>query len=127
MSQLDEATKFIQSSMLFTGKTAIILGSGLGHICENLINKNTLSYEKIPHYPISTVEGHAGELVSGNLGGENVLISNGRFHQYEGFSENDIMFPFKIFKNLGIKNIITTNSSGSLNKRFPPGTLMAID
>jgi len=127
MSQLDEATKFIQSSMLFTGKTAIILGSGLGHICENLINKNTLPYEKIPHYPISTVKGHAGELVSGNLGGENVLISNGRFHQYEGFSENDIMFPFKIFKNLGIKNVITTNSSGSLNKRFPPGTLMAID
>jgi purine-nucleoside phosphorylase len=127
MTQLDEATRFIQSSLSFNGETAIILGSGLGHVCESLTKKKTLSYKEIPHYPISTVEGHAGELVSGSLGGKNVLISNGRFHLYEGFSENDIIFPFKIFKNLGIKNIITTNSSGSLNKRFPPGTLMAID
>ena len=127
MTQLDEATRSIQSSLSFNGETAIILGSGLGHICESLKNKNTLSYKKIPHYPISTVEGHAGELVSGNLGGQNVLISNGRFHLYEGFSESDIIFPFKVFKNLGIKNVITTNSSGSLNRRFPPGTLMAID
>ena len=80
MSQLDEATKFIQSYLPFNGKTAIILGSGLGHICKSLINKKTLPYKKIPHYPISTVEGHAGELVSGNFGGQNVLISNGRFH-----------------------------------------------
>ncbi len=122
-----DTIKFIKANLKFSGDTAIILGSGLGHISDLVEKRRSIKYGKIPNYPESTIEGHAGELVSGIIQGKQILIANGRFHLYEGYSREQILYPFKIFKDLGIKNIIITNSSGSLNKNYSPGTIIMID
>jgi len=127
MSRLKKATEYVEKKLKFKGETAIILGSGLGNVSDGLSKKKKIEYAKIPFYPKSTIKGHAGELVTGEFGGKEILIANGRFHLYEGYSENEISFPFNVFKNIGVKNIIITNSSGSLNKKNSPGTLMAIN
>ena len=119
--------EFIKANLKFYGDTAVILGSGLGHISDPIENRKSIKYTSIPNYPKSTIEGHAGELVSGIIQGKEILIANGRFHLYEGYSKEQINYPFKIFKDLGVKNIVITNSSGSLNKDYPPGTILMID
>ena len=126
-SEIKSSLKFIKTNLKFYGDTAVILGSGLGHISDLLENRKSIKYASIPNYPESTIEGHAGELVSGIIQGKEILIANGRFHLYEGYSRKQINYPFQIFKDLGVKNIIITNSSGSLNKEYPPGTIIMID
>ncbi|MFL3006935.1 MAG: purine-nucleoside phosphorylase [Candidatus Neomarinimicrobiota bacterium] len=129
MSNIDkeeEASNFILRETSFSGKTAIILGSGLGEYAKILTEKKNLAFSKIPYYPISNVEGHAGELVSGKIFGIEILIAKGRVHCYEGYSLREVTFPIRVFKKCGIKNLIITNSSGSLEKKNKPGTLMLI-
>ena len=110
----------------FSGKTGIILGSGLGALADELTNKKTVSYSELKGFPVSTVEGHSGEFVSGTLNGTDVMLASGRFHLYEGYDFNTVTIPVKLFNALGIENLIITNSSGSIKKENPPGTLMAI-
>ena len=129
MSNVDKeelASNFILRETSFSGKTAIILGSGLGEYAKILSEQKNLAFSKIPYYPISNVEGHAGELVSGKIFGTEILVAKGRVHCYEGYSLREITFPIRVFKKCGIKNLIITNSSGSIEKKNKPGTLMLI-
>ncbi len=110
----------------FNGRVAVILGSGLGKFSNKIEDQCTIPYDEIPGYPSSSVEGHKGELVIGKLGAHEILIANGRFHYYEGYSFQQITIPIHLFKKLGISHLIITNSSGSMNKNFSPGTLMVV-
>ena len=98
----NQASNFILKETSFSGKTAIILGSGLGEYAELLSEQKILAFSKIPYYPISNVEGHAGELVSGKIFGKEILIAKGRVHCYEGYSLRKVTFPIRIFKKCGI-------------------------
>ena len=126
MSEEEQASEVILRKTSFCGKTAIILGSGLGEFAKILTDRKSLPYNEIPYYPISNVEGHSGEIVTGKVFGKEVIIANGRVHCYEGYTIRRVTFPVRVFKKCGIKNLIITNSSGSLKKENPPGVLMII-
>lgn len=122
------ATNFIKEKI--SGKIpeiAIILGSGLGVLKEDIQNKIVIEYKDIPDFPLSTVEGHAGELIIGNLSGKLVIAMNGRFHYYEGYDLKQTVFPIRIFALLGIKEIILTNAAGGINLEYKPGDFMVIN
>tara|TARA_B100000945_G_scaffold233050_1_gene189403 strand:- start:372 stop:1166 length:795 start_codon:yes stop_codon:yes gene_type:complete len=127
MNKVIEASNFILDQTNFNGETGFILGSGLGGFANVLTNKRILKYSKIPNYPQTSVEGHKGELIIGELDQKDILVANGRLHFYEGHSIEDIVFPVKVFKECGIQNLIITNSAGSLKKESPPGTIMIIE
>lgn len=118
---------FIQSRFDESLSTGIILGSGLGHIGEKIQEAVRIPYSEIPGYPKPTVEGHAGELILGHLSGRTIVMASGRFHLYEGWDMNTVTLPVKIFHNLGVQNLIITNSAGSIREQNGPGTLMAIE
>lgn len=108
-------------------ETAIVLGSGLGVLKEEIEDKIVLNYKDIPDFPISTVEGHAGELIIGKLSGKEIIAMNGRFHYYEGYDIKQTVFPIRVFALLGIKNIILTNAAGGINLDYQPGDFMVIN
>ena len=108
-------------------ETAIILGSGLGEIVEKMDDKKRIPYSEIPHFPVSTVNGHAGELVYGHFNYAPVLVMNGRCHYYEGYDMEDITFPVRVFKKMGVKNLIITNAAGGINLNYLPGDFMIIN
>lgn len=107
-------------------KLGLILGSGLGSLVDQIENPIVIPYSTIPHFPISTVAGHAGELVIGTLEGKNILAMNGRFHFYEGYSMQEVVFPIRVMKVLGINTLIVTNACGGMNPSFKAGDLMFI-
>ncbi|MFQ6674665.1 MAG: purine-nucleoside phosphorylase, partial [Fidelibacterota bacterium] len=108
-------------------RTAIVLGSGLGHFVSAVANPAIIGYSKIPHYPTTGVEGHRGELVAGMMGNEPVLVASGRFHLYEGYDLDTVTLPVRLFHRLGVENLIITNAAGSVREAFVPGTLMALE
>ncbi len=108
-------------------ETAIVLGSGLGVLKEEIEEKIVLKYKDIPNFPISTVQGHAGELIIGKLSGKEIIAMNGRFHYYEGYDIKQTVFPIRVFALLGIKNIILTNAAGGINLDYKPGDFMVIN
>lgn len=107
--------------------TAIILGSGLGALCDDITDKKVIRYDEIPCFPVSTVEGHAGELIAGRIGGTDIIAMNGRFHYYEGYDLKETTFPVRVFKLLGIRNILITNAAGGINTLLRPGDFMVIN
>jgi purine nucleoside phosphorylase I, inosine and guanosine-specific len=121
-----EAAEFISSKYTLKPKIAVVLGSGLGAFADDLENAVRLSYDEIPHFSRSTVEGHAGQLVLGELGGIPVAVQQGRFHYYEGYSMEQVMFPMRAFGQMGIETVILTNAAGSLDTEMTPGSLMLI-
>ena len=121
-----EAAEFIRSKYDREIKIALVLGSGLGAFADSLENAVKIPYEEIPHFARSTVEGHAGQLVLGEIEGVAVAIQQGRFHYYEGYEMPQVMFPVRTFGVLGIKNLILTNAAGSVRTSMKPGTLMLI-
>lgn len=121
-----EAAEFIKSKYPHAISTAIVLGSGLGAFADEIENAVKLPYEQIPHFAKSTVEGHAGQLVLGELEGKHIAVQQGRFHFYEGYDMQQVMFPVRTFGRMGIENVILTNAAGSTEPEFPPGTLMLI-
>lgn len=121
------AADFIRTSAPANISTAIVLGSGLGAFAEDLVDAVKIPYEQIPGFARSTVEGHAGQLVIGQLGDAVVAVQQGRFHYYEGYDMEQVMFPVRTFGLLGIKNLILTNAAGSLNSDMVPGSLMLIN
>lgn len=121
-----EAAEFIKSKYSEPIQTAIVLGSGLGAFAEKIENAVKIPYEEIPHFQKSTVEGHAGKLVLGKIGGVSTAIQQGRFHYYEGYEMSQVVFPMRVFGVAGVKNVILTNAAGSLRTSQKPGVLMLI-
>ena len=121
-----EAAEFIRSKYDKKIKVALVLGSGLGAFAEEVENAVKIPYEEIPHFARSTVEGHVGSLVLGEVGGIPVAIQQGRFHFYEGYDIAQVVFPIRVFGVLGIKNLILTNAAGSVDTDYKQGTLMLI-
>ena len=128
MQKLNEAKAFIESRTkgmeIYAG---LVLGSGLGDLAEEIKNPVIINYKDIPHFPVSTVAGHAGRLVIGELEGRNVLCMQGRFHFYEGYEMDQVVFPIQVMKMLGVRRLILTNAAGCVNKAWKPGTLMLIN
>ena len=127
LQAINEAVSFIRKQVKDPPSTAIILGSGLGQIVDHLDVECTIDYESIPHFPVSTVEGHEGRLISGSLGGTRVLIMAGRFHFYEGYTMQEVTFPVRVMKFLGIKTLIVSNAAGGMNPDFEIGDIMVIN
>ncbi len=121
-----EAAAFIRSKYAGEIKTAIVLGSGLGAFADELREAVHIPYEQIPGFARSTVEGHAGQLVLGEIGGVSVAVQQGRFHYYEGYDMEQVTLPVRSFGVMGVKNLILTNAAGSLNSDMTPGSLMLI-
>ena len=121
-----EAAEFIRSKYDKEIKVAVVLGSGLGAFGDDLENAVKIPYEEIPHFQRSTVEGHAGRLVLGEIGGVSVAVQQGRFHFYEGYEMSKVIFPVRTFGVLGVKSLILTNAAGSVDTDYRQGTLMLI-
>lgn len=121
-----KAKDYIISKVDIKPKIGLILGSGLGEYSEQLENKVKIKFEDIPGMAVSTVEGHAGELVFGEKHGKNIVAMNGRVHFYEGYSMKEIAFPVWVMKELGVEKLIITNAAGGLNTTFKPGDLMIL-
>lgn len=125
-TELSQTATHIQQHLTHIPEIGLILGSGLGVLADEIENPVTLAYEDIPHFPVSTVEGHAGQLVAGTLAGKQVIAMQGRFHFYEGYSMNQVIFPVRVMKELGVKQLIVTNAAGAVNESFSVGDLMII-
>lgn len=120
------AADYIRSRIGGSPEIAVILGTGLGPLASILGDATEIDYTDIPDFPQTTVEGHAGKLVCGTLGGRSVLVMKGRFHYYEGYEIDKLIFHIRVFKMLGITNLLVTNAAGGINPDFEPGTLMLI-
>lgn len=125
--RMQETEKYIRNNIKELPKIAIVLGSGLGSLADDITDKIVLNYKDIPHFPISTVTGHKGELIFGKLEGIPVVAMNGRFHYYEGYDLVETTYPIRIFKLLGIETLILTNAAGGINETFKKGDLMIIN
>lgn len=121
-----ESTAYLKDRLPRQAQIGIILGSGLGGLVDLMENKTVIPYESIPNFPRSTVAGHAGNLVLGDLGSQTVLAMQGRFHFYEGFSMREVTYPLYVMKQLGIDSLIVTNAAGGINRNFAPGDLMLL-
>jgi len=121
-----EAARMIRSRTEAELSVAVVLGSGLGAFADELAGATEIRYEEIPGFARATVEGHAGQLVVGKVSNVNVAAMQGRFHFYEGYSLEEVTFPIRVLKLLGVRTLILTNAAGSLNVEFKPGTLMVI-
>lgn len=126
LEKIRVCSDFIKSKIQFDTDTAIILGTGLGKLAEEIVVEHYLDYKDIPHFPVSTVEGHSGRLIFGKLGNKNVIAMQGRFHFYEGYSMQEVTFPIRVFKFLGIKRLFISNASGGMNPSFDVGDIMVI-
>lgn len=124
--QLDEAAAFVELQLSGKPEIAVVLGSGLGPLADLVEDPVQIPYGDVPHFSVSTVSGHAGELIGGSLKGRRLLCMNGRVHFYEGYSFAEITFPIKLFKRLGAEMLILTNAVGGINYDFAPGDLMLI-
>ena len=112
--------------MTTSPKTAIILGTGLGQLASEITDKKEIPYKEIPNFPVSTVEGHSGKLIFGQLGGVDILAMQGRFHFYEGYSMKEVTFPVRVMYELGIKMLFVSNAAGGMNPGYKIGDLMVI-
>lgn len=124
--KIKESSEYILEKTKFQPEIGLILGSGLGAIANQIENKEIYPYSEIPNFPVSTVEGHAGQLVIGTLEGKKVVAMQGRFHFYEGYHMQEVTFPVRVMKLLGIKQLIVTNAAGAVNTSYVPGDLMLI-
>ncbi|KJS22594.1 MAG: purine nucleoside phosphorylase [Clostridiaceae bacterium BRH_c20a] len=123
---VDKTLNYIKENLKIMPQIGLVLGSGLGVLAEEIKNPVFLPYEDIPGFPVSTVEGHVGRLVIGELAGVPVLTMQGRFHYYEGYEMDKVTFPIRVMQGLGIKQLIVTNAAGGINLSFEPGTIMTI-
>ena len=127
MESLRESKEYIESKL--DGRKpeiGLVLGSGLGDMADAIGNPVVIDYHEIPHFPVSTVPGHKGRLVIGELEGRTVLCMQGRFHYYEGYSMDEVVYPVRVMKMLGIDNLFLTNAAGCVNESWKPGDLMLI-
>jgi purine-nucleoside phosphorylase len=125
-TRVQEAARFLRARAALQPSVAVILGSGLGTLGREVESGRVVPYAAVPHFPISTVEGHASQIVFGCLQGKPVAVMQGRFHYYEGYSMQDVTFPIRVLRALGATTLILTNAAGGLNPRFQVGDLMLI-
>lgn len=126
LKEIREAVDFIQTKYSFQPAVGIVLGSGLGSFAAEIDIEYEIPYNDIPHFPVSTVKGHSGKLIFGNLSGKKVVAMAGRFHRYEGYSSREVVFPIRVFKFLGIQTLLLSNAAGGINPSFNIGDLMII-
>ncbi|MDD3460081.1 MULTISPECIES: purine-nucleoside phosphorylase [unclassified Mesotoga] len=126
VENVKRAARFIEKEVELKPKVAVILGSGLGDVSNSLENAVSIPYDEIPGFPLSTAPGHKGELTFGNALHHNVMLMNGRFHFYEGYSMKTVTFPIRIMQELGVEVLLITNASGGLNPDFEVGRVMLI-
>ena len=127
LEKIQETSEFIKQRV--SGKlpeTAIILGSGLGALVNHIDIEVEIPYAEVPNFPVSTVEGHKGCLIFGNLAGKYIMAMQGRFHYYEGYSMQEVTFPIRVMKAIGIKTLFVSNAAGGMNPNFRVGDLMII-
>ncbi len=125
-ARIDEAVGYIRTQTKLAPQIGIVLGTGLGGLAEKIKAEKSVSYENIPHFPVSTVESHAGRLIFGELEGKKVVAMQGRFHFYEGYSMQEVTFPVRVMKALGANILIVSNACGGLNPQFKAGDIMVI-
>jgi purine-nucleoside phosphorylase len=126
IEQLKETTRYIQEQYPQKPIVGIVLGSGLGNFVQEIETEIEIPYSEIPHFPVSTVEGHSGKLIFGQLGGKTIVAMAGRFHYYEGYSAAEVAYPIRVMKFLGIETLIISNAAGGMNPSFKVGDLMII-
>tara|TARA_R110002072_G_scaffold302976_1_gene490567 strand:- start:17804 stop:18619 length:816 start_codon:yes stop_codon:yes gene_type:complete len=127
ISKFKESSDYIQSRTTVKPSIGIILGTGLGGLVEEITVIDEIDYKDIPHFPLSTVMGHSGKLIFGELGGKQVVAMQGRFHFYEGYTMKEVTFPVRVMKFLGIERLFVSNASGGVNPDFEIGEIMIID
>jgi purine-nucleoside phosphorylase len=125
-AQVMESVEYLRKKLKTPAKTVIILGSGLGGLVNFIERKITIPYAEIPHFPKSVVEGHAGTLIAGQLAGTEVLVMNGRFLYYQGYSMREVTYPLYVFQKLNVENLLVSNAAGGINATFLKGTLMIL-
>lgn len=123
---IKQTADYIRSKAGEVPETAIILGTGLGALVDHITDKKYLPYKEIPNFPVSTVEGHSGNLIFGRLGSRQVIAMQGRFHYYEGYDMKQVTFPIRVMKELGVKTLFVSNAAGGMNKKFRVGDIMII-
>jgi purine-nucleoside phosphorylase len=126
MTKIKEATAYIRHIIDVKPQVGIVLGSGLGSFTKELQIEKEIPYADIPHFPVSTVEGHSGKLIFAELSGKKVVIMAGRFHFYEGYTPEEVVFPIRVLKMLGIEQLMLSNAAGGTNPGFKVGDLMII-
>lgn len=126
MKKIKESADYIISQSKYKPEIGLILGSGLGSLADTIEDAEYYNYHDIPNFPVSTVEGHEGRLVIGKLANKTVIAMQGRFHFYEGYSMQEVTFPVRVMKLLGVEKLIVTNAAGSVNTNYKPGDLMLI-
>lgn len=125
--KLEKSAKFLREKLGDIPEIALILGTGLGDFAEKLENKIIVPYDTIPYFPISTVPEHKGRLVKGTIQGKTILVMQGRFHYYEGYSMQEVVYPIQVFAELGISKLIVTAAVGAINENYKPGDIMAVN
>ena len=126
LQKIQETAAFLRGKMKTSPETAIILGTGLGSLANEITDKYEIEYKDIPNFPLSTVEGHSGKLIFGKLGSTEIMAMQGRFHFYEGYSMKEVTFPVRVMRELGIKTLFVSNAAGGMNPEFIIGDLMII-
>ncbi len=126
LSEMDQAADYIRAHTTYRPTVALVLGSGLGELANSVEDAETIAYNDIPMWPVSTVLGHKGQLVIGKLEGQIVMVMQGRVHYYEGYSMAETTFPIRVMQRLGIQTIVLTNAAGSINPDFNAGDVMLI-
>ncbi|HJV18445.1 MAG TPA: purine-nucleoside phosphorylase [Sediminibacterium sp.] len=127
LNQLAETRAFIESKVKSDASVGIILGSGLGNLANVIKTEAAIPYEEIPHFPVSTVQGHSGKLILGELSGKKVWVMSGRFHFYEGYTPQQVTYPIRVLHALGVKTLLLSNAAGGVNTSFKVGDLMVIN
>jgi purine-nucleoside phosphorylase len=127
LQKIQETAEFLRGKMNTAPETAIILGTGLGSLVNEITDKYEIEYKDIPNFPLSTVEGHSGKLIFGKLGNKDIMAMQGRFHFYEGYSMKEVTFPVRVMRELGIKTLFVSNAAGGMNPDFVIGDLMIIN
>lgn len=126
LEQIDEVTNAVRARMSHQPKIALILGSGLGGLADSISNPDSILFHDLPYWPQSTVPGHAGRLVIGEIENKAVLVMQGRIHFYEGYSMSQVTLPIRVMQRLGIEILVVTNAAGAINPQYAPGDLMLI-
>lgn len=124
LAEIDEVANFVRSKTKYQPKIGLILGSGLGDLAKSVINPNIIPYKNIPSWPSSTVHGHSGQLVIGELEEKTVMVMQGRAHYYEGYSMAEVTMPVRVMQRLGVEIVIVTNAAGAINPDYEPGDVM---
>ena len=125
-ARIEEAVTFLQSRTKLKPDAGIILGTGLGGLAQEVVPEVVIEYPEIPHFPVSTVESHKGRLILGTLAGKNVMVMQGRFNYYEGYTMEQVTFPVRVMKALGARTLLISNAAGGMNPQFSKGDIMVI-